>query len=129
MTAIRRRYVANIFFAKPADYVKATQSVFRSGDRASAVWLPVAGARAVKDQSAKTGVHTGSSQGLKRTHAEAGEILCVSCHQRQVVLDGRGRDHSVGYSERPTRRLAFGIEYAPSLGDALGHWKNPLTEP
>ena len=34
-------YVANIFFAKPADYVKATQSVFRSGDRASAVWLPV----------------------------------------------------------------------------------------
>ncbi len=34
-------YVANIFFAKPSDYVKATQSVFRSGDRASAVWLPV----------------------------------------------------------------------------------------
>jgi hypothetical protein len=34
-------YVPNIFFAKPADYVKATQSVFRSGDRASAVWLPV----------------------------------------------------------------------------------------
>jgi hypothetical protein len=35
-------YVANIFFAKPADYVKATLSVFRTGDRASAVWLPVA---------------------------------------------------------------------------------------
>jgi putative CocE/NonD family hydrolase len=34
-------YVPNIFFAKPADYVKATQSVFRSGDRPSAVWLPV----------------------------------------------------------------------------------------
>jgi predicted acyl esterase len=34
-------YVENIFFAKPADYVKATQSVFRSPDRASAVWLPV----------------------------------------------------------------------------------------
>ncbi len=34
-------YVPNIFFAKPSDYVKATQSVFRSGDRASAVWLPV----------------------------------------------------------------------------------------
>ncbi len=34
-------YVPNIFFAKAADYVKATQSVFRSGDRASAVWLPV----------------------------------------------------------------------------------------
>ena len=34
-------YVENIFFAKPADYVKATQSVFRSSDQASAVWLPV----------------------------------------------------------------------------------------
>ncbi len=34
-------YVENIFFAKPADYIKATQSVFRSADRASAVWLPV----------------------------------------------------------------------------------------
>ena len=35
-------FVPNIFFAKPADYVKATQSVYRSGGRASAVWLPVA---------------------------------------------------------------------------------------
>jgi putative CocE/NonD family hydrolase len=34
-------YVGNIFFAKPADYIKATQSVFRSAERASAVWLPV----------------------------------------------------------------------------------------
>jgi putative CocE/NonD family hydrolase len=34
-------FVANIFFAKPADYVKATQSVYRSADKASAVWLPV----------------------------------------------------------------------------------------
>jgi uncharacterized protein len=34
-------FVENVFFAKPADYVKATQSVFRSGDEASAVWLPV----------------------------------------------------------------------------------------
>jgi predicted acyl esterase len=34
-------YVPNIFFAKPADYVKATQSVYRSGDQASAMWLPV----------------------------------------------------------------------------------------
>ena len=34
-------FVPNIFFAKPADYVKATLSVFRSGDQASAVWLPV----------------------------------------------------------------------------------------
>ena len=34
-------FVPNIFFAKPEDYVKATQSVFRSGDRPSAVWLPV----------------------------------------------------------------------------------------
>jgi len=34
-------YVPNIFLAKPTDYVKATQSVYRSGDLASAVWLPV----------------------------------------------------------------------------------------
>ena len=34
-------FVPNIFFAKPADYVKATQSVFRSGEQASAIWLPV----------------------------------------------------------------------------------------
>ena len=34
-------YVPNIFFAKPADYVKATQSVLRSRDYASAVWLPL----------------------------------------------------------------------------------------
>jgi uncharacterized protein len=34
-------YVPNIFFAKPGDYVKATQSVFRSANEASAVWLPV----------------------------------------------------------------------------------------
>lgn len=34
-------YVANIFLARPADYVKATQTVFRSRDLPSAVWLPV----------------------------------------------------------------------------------------
>jgi len=34
-------FVSNIFFARPEDYVKATQSVFRSPERASAVWLPV----------------------------------------------------------------------------------------
>jgi putative CocE/NonD family hydrolase len=34
-------YVKNIFFAKPADYRKATQSVFRSAGQPSAVWLPV----------------------------------------------------------------------------------------
>jgi putative CocE/NonD family hydrolase len=34
-------YVPNIFFAKPADYAKATQSVFRTPDRPSALWLPV----------------------------------------------------------------------------------------
>ena len=34
-------YIENIFFAKPADYVKATETVFRSGDAASAVWLPL----------------------------------------------------------------------------------------
>jgi putative CocE/NonD family hydrolase len=34
-------FVPNIFFAQPADYVKATESVFRSTNQASAVWLPV----------------------------------------------------------------------------------------
>ncbi len=34
-------YVPNIFFAKPADYAKATQTVYRSSTQASAVWLPV----------------------------------------------------------------------------------------
>jgi putative CocE/NonD family hydrolase len=34
-------YVPNIFFAKASDYVKSTQSVFRSSELASAVWLPV----------------------------------------------------------------------------------------
>src|SRR5438093_6879505 len=34
-------FVPNIFFAKPSDYVKATQSVFRSSEQPSAVWLPV----------------------------------------------------------------------------------------
>jgi predicted acyl esterase len=34
-------YLPNIFFAAPADYVRATQSILRSGDQASAVWLPV----------------------------------------------------------------------------------------
>ena len=35
-------YVDNIFFAKPADYVKATQTVFHTPAQPSAVWLPVA---------------------------------------------------------------------------------------
>jgi putative CocE/NonD family hydrolase len=34
-------YVENVFFAKPGDYVKATQTIFRSSEQASAVWLPV----------------------------------------------------------------------------------------
>jgi putative CocE/NonD family hydrolase len=34
-------YVSNIFFATPADYVKATETVFRSVEQASAVLLPV----------------------------------------------------------------------------------------
>ena len=34
-------YTENIFFAKPADYVKATQTIFRSAEQPSAVWLPV----------------------------------------------------------------------------------------
>jgi len=35
-------FVPNIFFAKPEDYVKATQSILRSSDQASALLLPVA---------------------------------------------------------------------------------------
>ncbi len=38
-------YVANIFFAKPQDYVRATQSIFRSAATPSAVWLPVVAAK------------------------------------------------------------------------------------
>jgi uncharacterized protein len=34
-------YVDNIFFAKPSDYVKATQTVMHAPGAASAVWLPV----------------------------------------------------------------------------------------
>jgi len=34
-------YVSNIFFAKPSDYVKATESVFRSAQMPSALILPV----------------------------------------------------------------------------------------
>ena len=34
-------YVPNIFFAKPSDYSKATQTVYRSANQASAVWLPI----------------------------------------------------------------------------------------
>jgi uncharacterized protein len=38
-------FVENIFFARPGDYLKATQSVFHSADQASAVLLPVVNAR------------------------------------------------------------------------------------
>ena len=34
-------FVANIFYAPPSAYVKATQTIFHSSDAASAVWLPV----------------------------------------------------------------------------------------
>ncbi len=34
-------FVPNIFFAKTPDYVKATESILRSGDHASAIWLPI----------------------------------------------------------------------------------------
>jgi putative CocE/NonD family hydrolase len=34
-------FVPNIFFAKPSDYSKATQTVYRSANQASAVWLPI----------------------------------------------------------------------------------------
>jgi predicted acyl esterase len=34
-------YVDNIFFARPGDYVKASQRVFHSGDASSYIDLPV----------------------------------------------------------------------------------------
>jgi putative CocE/NonD family hydrolase len=34
-------FVPNIFFAKPTDYVKATETIFRSADQPSAILLPV----------------------------------------------------------------------------------------
>ena len=34
-------YVENIFFARPANYIKATQTVFRSAIEPSAIWLPM----------------------------------------------------------------------------------------
>ena len=34
-------FVPNIFFAEARDYVKATQSVYRSAEMSSSVWLPV----------------------------------------------------------------------------------------
>jgi putative CocE/NonD family hydrolase len=34
-------FVPNIFYAKPADYRKATQSIYRGGTTASAVYLPI----------------------------------------------------------------------------------------
>ena len=37
-------FVPNIFNARAADYQKATVTVLRSGENASAVWLPIAGA-------------------------------------------------------------------------------------
>ncbi len=36
-----QRYVDNIFLAKPADYVAATQRIVHAGAQASAVWLPL----------------------------------------------------------------------------------------
>ncbi|HUB33831.1 MAG TPA: CocE/NonD family hydrolase [Bryobacteraceae bacterium] len=34
-------FVSNIFFARPEDYVKATQSVYHTADLSSAIWLPL----------------------------------------------------------------------------------------
>lgn len=36
-----QRFVENIFFAKPADYIKATQRIYRSGQNATSIELPV----------------------------------------------------------------------------------------
>ena len=34
-------FVPNIFYARPADYRKATQSIYRGGSTATAVYLPI----------------------------------------------------------------------------------------
>jgi uncharacterized protein len=34
-------FVPNIFLAEPREYVKATQSVYRSAELSSSVWLPI----------------------------------------------------------------------------------------
>jgi predicted acyl esterase len=36
-----QKFVPNIFLARPEDFVPATQSVFRTADHASSVWLPI----------------------------------------------------------------------------------------
>jgi predicted acyl esterase len=36
-----QRFVPNIFFAKPADYVKATQKIYRTPGNASYIELPL----------------------------------------------------------------------------------------
>ena len=36
-----QNFVSNIFFAQPTDYTKATETIFREGAQATAVWLPV----------------------------------------------------------------------------------------
>jgi predicted acyl esterase len=46
-------FVPNIFFAKPADYVKATQRVYHAAGLASFVELPVTESGKVKGQSEK----------------------------------------------------------------------------
>ena len=38
-------FVKNIFLAQPQDYKAATQTVFQGGSQASAIWLPVVGAK------------------------------------------------------------------------------------
>jgi len=41
--------VENIFFARPADYVKATQRIHRSGGNATFIELPILRKRAEKN--------------------------------------------------------------------------------
>jgi putative CocE/NonD family hydrolase len=36
-----QNYVPNIFFAQPSDYRRAAETVFRSADQPSAIWLPM----------------------------------------------------------------------------------------
>jgi predicted acyl esterase len=47
-------YVDNIFFAKPSDYTKATQTLYHSAERPSSVLLPVVSEAAGNTQTART---------------------------------------------------------------------------
>jgi len=57
-------YVQNIFFAQPADYVKATQSIYHAPGQASYIELPVV--KTLKQGSESTFGQTYTFRGRRR---------------------------------------------------------------